>query len=237
MYIVFSLTALAAGLVQGIAGFGSGPVQMMVYPLYWTIPTAAAVSVCVSVPLNLNMTLTYLREIHWKKVLVPILPYMAVCSAAISFSLNVDQTLIKRIFGVFLIALSVYYLCFNRREKKPLNPWQTAVYIVISALCDAFFGIGGPLMVIYFLNRTDSAKEYLGTAAAFFLLNGVYNTVYRLLSGILTSALLPYIGVGVAAILAGVTLAHFLTKKLNDGVIKKAVYVMIGVTGIFNLFA
>ena len=237
MFLFCALAALLAGLVQGIAGFGSGPVQMMVYPLYWTIPTAAAVSVCVSVPLNLNMTLTYLREIHWKKVLVPILPYMAVCSAAISFSLNVDQTLIKRIFGVFLIALSVYYLCFNRREKKPLNPWQTAVYIVISALCDAFFGIGGPLMVIYFLNKTDSAKEYLGTAAAFFLLNGVYNTVYRLLSGILTSALLPYIGVGVAAILAGVTLAHFLTKKLNDGVIKKAVYVMIGVTGIFNLFA
>ena len=175
--------------MQGIAGFGSGPVQMMVYPLYWTIPTAAAVSVCVSVPLNLNMTLTYLKEIRWKKVLVPILPYMAVCSLAISFSLNVDQTLIKRIFGVFLIALSAYYLCFSRREKKPLGPWQTAAYILISALCDAFFGIGGPLMVIYFLNKTDSAKEYLGTAAAFFLINGVYNTVYRLLSGILASGI------------------------------------------------
>ncbi|MBO7359196.1 MAG: sulfite exporter TauE/SafE family protein [Clostridia bacterium] len=237
MYLVCSLAALLAGLVQGIAGFGSGPVQMMAYPLYWTIPTAAAVSVCVSVPLNLNMTLTYLKEIRWKKVLVPILPYMAVCSLAISFSLNVDQTLIKRIFGVFLIALSVYYLCFSRREKKPLGPWQTAAYILISALCDAFFGIGGPLMVIYFLNKTDSAKEYLGTAAAFFLINGVYNTVYRLLSGILTKALLPYIGVGIAAILAGVTLAHFLARKLNDAVIKKAVYVMIGVTGIFNLFA
>ena len=84
MYLVCALAALLAGLVQGIAGFGSGPVQMMVYPLYWTIPAAAAVSVCVSVPLNLNMTITYLKEIRWKKVLVPILPYMAVCSAAIS---------------------------------------------------------------------------------------------------------------------------------------------------------
>ncbi len=237
MYLVCALAALLAGLVQGIAGFGSGPVQMMVYPLYWTIPAAAAVSVCVSVPLNLNMTITYLKEIRWKKVLVPILPYMAVCSAAISFSLNVDQVLIKRIFGVFLIALSAYYLLSRRREKKPLGPWQTAAYILISALCDAFFGIGGPLMVIYFLNKTDSAREYLGTAAAFFLINGVYNTLYRLFSGILTSALLPCIGVGILAILAGVTMAHFLARKLNDGIIKKAVYVMIGVTGIFNLFA
>jgi sorbitol-specific phosphotransferase system component IIC len=65
----------------------------------------------------------------------------------------------------------------------------------------------------------------------------VYNTLYRLFSGILTAALLPCIGVGILAILAGVTLAHFLARKLNDGIIKKAVYVMIGVTGIFNLFA
>ena len=74
MFLFCALAALLAGLVQGIAGFGSGPVQMMTYPLYWPVPVAAAVSVCVSVPLNLNMTLTYLREIHWKKVLVPILP-------------------------------------------------------------------------------------------------------------------------------------------------------------------
>ncbi|MBR5010867.1 MAG: sulfite exporter TauE/SafE family protein, partial [Clostridia bacterium] len=198
---------------------------------------AAAVSVCVSVPLNLNMTITYLKEIHWKKVLVPILPYMAICSAAISFSLGVDQVLIKRVFGVFLILLAAYYLFFNRGVKKRLGPWQAAAYILISALCDAFFGIGGPLMVIYFLNKTDSAKEYLGTAAAFFLINGVYNTVYRLISGILAPALLPYIGVGAAAILAGVTLAHLVAKKLNDRLIKKAVYIMIGLTGIFNLFA
>ncbi|MBR5258626.1 MAG: sulfite exporter TauE/SafE family protein [Clostridia bacterium] len=237
MLAVCSLAALLAGLVQGIAGFGSGPVQMMVYPLYWAVPAAAAVSVCVSVPLNLNMTITYLKEIHWKKVLVPILPYMAICSAAISFSLGVDQVLIKRVFGVFLILLAAYYLFFNRGVKKRLGPWQTAAYILISALCDAFFGIGGPMMVIYFLNKTDSAKEYLGTAAAFFLINGVYNTVYRLISGILAPALLPYIGVGAAAILAGVTLAHLVAKKLNDRLIKKAVYIMIGLTGIFNLFA
>ena len=237
MYPVFFLTALLAGLVQGIAGFGSGPVQMMVYPLYWAVPAVAAVSVCVSVPLNLNMTLTYLKEIRWKKVLAPVVPYMAVCSLAISFSAGMDPTLIKRIFGAFLILLAAYYLLFNRGVKKRLGPWQTAAYILVSALCDAFFGIGGPLMVIYFLNKTDSAKEYLGTAAAFFLINGVYNSVYRLLSGIITKAMLPYIGVGVAAILAGVTLAHLAAKRLNDRVIKKAVYVMIGVTGVFNLFA
>ena len=237
MYAAVALTALLAGLIQGIAGFGSGPVQMMTYPLYWPVPVAAAVSVCVSVPLNLNMTLSYLKEIRWKKVLLPIVPYMAVCSVAISFSLSIDQTLIKRLFGVFLITLSVYYLFFSRGGRRKLSLPLTAAYILVSALCDAFFGIGGPLMVVYFLNKTDSTKEYLGSAAAFFLLNGVYNSVFRLAGGILSAAELPFVGVGAAAILAGVSLAHVFAKKLNDALIKKAVYVMIGLTGVFNLFA
>lgn len=234
---VFAVTVFFAGLVQGVAGFGSGPIQMMAYPHYWPLPAAAAVSVCVSVPLNLNMLITYRREVRWKKVLLPIVPYMAVCSAAISFSTLLDQALMKKIFGVFLILLAAYYLLGKRGEKKPFTPVKTVLYVLVSALCDAFFGIGGPLMVLYYLNKTDSTREYLGTVAAFFLLNGVYNSIYRAASGILTRAHLPFIGIGVAGILAGVTVAHRLVNRMNDAKLKKITYLMIGVSGVINLFA
>lgn len=235
--IVFTATAFLAGLIQGIAGFGSGPIQMMTYPLHWPLSVAAAVSVCVSVPLNLNMLLTYRREVRWKKVLLPVAPYAVICSAAISLSKSINQAMMKRIFGGFLIALSIYYLFLNHREKKPLDAPRTVAYIIISALCDAFFGIGGPLMVLYFLNRTENSREYLGTIAAFFLVNGVYNTVYRLACGILTAAQLPCIVVGILAILVGVTIAHRLVDRLDDARLKRITHIMIGVSGVFNLFA
>ena len=232
---IFVTTALFAGLIQGIAGFGSGPVQMMTYPLHWPLSVAAAVSVCVSVPLNLNMLLTYRHHVQWKKVILPIVPYMVICSAAISFSRLINQALMKKVFGVFLIVLAVYYLFLSHNEKRPLNLPKTIVYVIISALCDAFCGIGGPLMVLYYLNKTDSSKEYLGTVAAFFLINGVYNSIYRIACGILTVRQLPYVGLGIVVILAGVTAAHHLVNRLNDQLLKKITYVMIGVSGIFNL--
>lgn len=238
MKILFSaLAALAAGFIQGIAGFGSGPVQMMVYPLFWSLPEAAAVSVCVSVPLNLNMMLTYWKRIDWKKVLLPVLPYMAVCTVAIRFSKDIDQAFMKKVFGGFLILLAVYYLFFDRREKRKLSLFTTLVYIAVSAVCDAFFGIGGPLMVLYFLSITDSQEEYLGTAAAFFLINGAYNTAVRLMSGIIGTQHVPYICAGIAAILLGVTAAHRLVDRLDDALLRKVTYVMIGLTGVFNLIA
>ena len=117
-YTVLIITALLAGLVQGITGLGSGIVQMLTYTLYWPLATAAAVSVCVSVPLNLSMVVIHRKDIRWRKVLFPVVPYMLIGSAAISATGLINQTLMKKLFGAFLIALSVYYLCFNRREKK-----------------------------------------------------------------------------------------------------------------------
>ena len=233
--LIIAVTALAAGFVQGVAGFGSGPIQMMTYPMLFPLPTAAAVSVCCSIPLNADMLLTYRREIHWKKALLPVVPYLAICSAAISASKLFDQALMKKLFGSFLILLAAYYLFFSHGKRKPLTRPRIVAYVVISALCDALFGIGGPLMVLYFLNRTDSTREYMGTVAAFFLVNGAYNTLYRILSGILTFPQLPALLTGVAFILLGVTAAHRLVDRLNDGLLKRITYVMIGVTGLLNL--
>ena len=236
--IVFLLTALAAGLIQGVTGFGSGIVQMMSYPLYWPVPAAAAISTCVSVPLNVNMLLTYMCEVRWRKVLLPVMPYLALCSAAISYSRQADPVLVKKLFGVLLILLAIYYLTPNRNRtgiKKPLGLPVSIIYIAVSAVCDAFFGIGGPLMVLYFLNKTEGAKEYYGTISAFFLINGIYTTVYRFAGGILALEHLPYIAMGIPAILIGVILAHRLVSRLNDGMIRKCTYVMIGITGIINI--
>ena len=236
-YIVFVLTVLLAGFIQGIAGFGSGPIQMMTYPLFWALPVAAAISVSISVPLNLDMMLKYRQELQWKKVLLPTIPYMVICSAAIRLSQQADRVVMKKVFGVFLILLALYYLFFHQDLKTPMNLPKAIVYIVISALCDAFFGIGGPLMVLYFLSETASTKEYLGTVAAFFFINGVYNTGYRIFRGILTLEQLPYIAVGILVILAGVTIAHRLVDKMDDHLLKRIIYVMIGVSGVVNLFS
>ena len=90
-------------------------------------------------------------------------------------------------------------------------------------------------MVLYFLNKTESPKEYLGTIAAFFLINGLYTTILRLSRGILTAELLPYAGLGVAVILIGVTVAHRVVDRLDAALLKKITYLMIGAAGLFNL--
>ncbi len=181
------------------------------------------------------MFLRYRKYIQLKKVTWPALLYVAVSSASIIFSTKVNQEMMKKVFGVFLILLSVYYLFCGKGGGKELNPLISVIFIAVSGACDGLFGIGGPLMVIFFLGQPHSKEEYLGTIQAVFLTNLVYGTAMRVFNRILTVGHLPYIGIGMICIIIGLKVANRIVERLDGEKIKKTTYVAIGISGILNM--
>ena len=230
------VAAFAAGVVQALTGFGAGIVMMIVLPLLYAIPQAAGISQAICLAICAMMTFQYRKSIQWKKALKPVVPYLTVSSLCIQFSTRVNQEILVRIFGGFLVLLSLYYLFFNKNAgPKEMSRPMSALYIVASGLWDGLFGIGGPLMVIYFLNLTKDKKEYLGTMQAFSILNVLWNTLFRLYSGILTTAHLPMIAAGMAAILIASVLAKKAVEKIDDAKLRKMTYLLIGISGLLNV--
>ena len=235
IFAVF-FSALAAGLVQGVTGFGAGIVMMMFFPYFFALAQAAGVSVAIAVILCAMMFIKYREYVDLKKIIGPSVLYLAICSIMISFSTGLDQALMKKIFGIFLVILAVYYLFLNKgTSKKELSLPVSLFCVAVSATCDAWFGIGGPLMVLYFLTKTNDTKEYLGTIQTFFMINCIWNTGLRFIRGILTVSHIPMIAVGMAGIVIGGILANKLVDKLNADLLKKLTYVMIGISGLVNL--
>ena len=228
--------AVLAGIVQGVTGFGSGIVLMMVLPMFFPLPQSAGLSTAICLFLNAMMVYTYRKHINFKKIIPPAMLYMIVCSITIRFSTAINQIVMKKIFGIFLIMLAVYYLFINKsNERKKLSFLTSLFCIIVSAVCDGLFGIGGPLMVLYFLSQTHHTHEYLGTIQTFFLMNCIYNTFFRIINGILLPEHLLYIGVGMVAIVIGGMIAKKLVDKMDGVLIRKLTYVMIGISGIVNL--
>lgn len=236
MEFIMFFVACLAGLVQGITGFGASIVMMMFLPIHFVLTQSAGISTAICLFLNLTMFLTYRKFIKLKTVLLPAVLYIAVCSVTIYFSTMVNQILMKKIFGVFLIILSIYYLFFNKsNERKKLSLFVSIFCIVVSAMCDGLFGIGGPLMVLYFLSQTHTSHEYLGTIQTFFLINCIYNTLFRISQGILTISHFPIIGCGVAGIVIGGLIASKIVDKLDGMLLRKVTYIMIGFSGLMNI--
>lgn len=237
-YLIIIFTAFLAGIVQGVTGFGSCIVMMMVFPFLFAIPEGAGIAVAATVFLSLSVTIRYRREIKPLKLLPPAILYVIVSNLSIHFSTLVDPVLIKRIFGGFLIVLSIYFLFLSKSvQGKKLSIPAALLCIAVSAACDGLFGIGGPLMVLVIMGMTSSSKEYLGSILFISTITCLCSTVFRFFRGILTVSHIPFILVGIAGILAGVFVANKIVDKLNENVLRKVTYVMIGVAGIINLLS
>lgn len=161
------LPALAGGLIQGVTGFGAGVIMMMFLPFEFSIIQSAGLSCAISIILSSIMVYRYRKNVNIRKIIIPAVLYLTISSISIIFAKFINQNVMKMILGIFLIVLAIYFLFFNNKTIEPKG-MLFITCIVISGMCDGLFGIGGPLMVIYFLAKTSSKEEYLGTIQCFF---------------------------------------------------------------------
>ena len=238
-YFLVPFMAFLGGIVQGVTGFGCGVVMMTVFPLLFALPKAAAISTCCGLMVNILVSTKHRQYINFKKAAIPGVLFVTVIACAIFISTSLPQNIIKRAFGVFLLCLCCYYLFFNKSkaqgEKLPLA--VSVLFIVFGAIFDGFFGIGGPLMALYFMSVTKDHNEYLGTMSTMFLSCGIFNVGIRFARGIVGVSDLPIILVGVLGIFIGGQIGTRLSNKLNPNLLTKLTYGMIGVAGVVNLLS
>ena len=232
LYIFFP--ALVGGIVQGVTGFGAGVVMMVFLPLQFSVIQSAGISSAICLVLCASMVIRYYKTINFKRIILPAILYLAVSSVSILFAKMLDQDLMKGILGGFLVLLAIYFLFFSKSEIEPKGI-VALLCIVISGICDGLFGIGGPLMVIYFLGKTHSKEEYLGTIQCFFFINVLYTTIFRIVNSILTVSLLPGIGLGMIGVLVGAWMAGKIVDHLDIVRIRQFTYILIGLCGLSNI--
>lgn len=238
MAVQFSAIAFftfLAGIVQGVTGFGAGTLQMMVLPLFFPLIEATGISGVVCWSLTTAMFYRYRKYVKPKKVILPTLFYLLGSYSAISFSMQVNQELMQRVMGVFLILLACYFLFIQREKVEHVSSLVAVIFSVVSGVCDGLFGIGGPLMIILFLAHSDSKEEYLGNSQALFFGTLLVNCTVRIHKGILTQAHIPYIVVGLITMSLGGFIAKRIADRIDGDKLRRIVYYCVGAAGVINL--
>lgn len=178
----------------------------------------------------------YRRICPWKLILLPSAFYLVTTSVSILGAPYLPTVLLKRVFGVFLILLSLYFLLLDDRIKAKANLPTAMVCAGLSGVTGGLFGIGGPPMVVYFLAALDDKEKYIATIQLFFAVTGGYMLALRVASGIFTSELWVYTVIGVVAITLGKLVGIRIIDRINTETMKKIVYVFLGISGVLNLF-
>ncbi|MQS75209.1 sulfite exporter TauE/SafE family protein [Companilactobacillus halodurans] len=235
--IIFA--ALMAGFVQGVTGFGSGIVMMIFLPHLLPINQSAGVSTLTMVIANVMLVWKYRKHLDWQKIIAPFLIYACMALSSLYLSSFFASNHLKILLGLLLIVLSIYYAVMNIRSIsiKAIPLWIMVIFSLISGFFNGMFGIGGPLMALYFLTNSKSKENYLSNIQTFFLMDTFLMTTVRFSSGILTFSNLKYIAVGIVGAVLDTILANHLVGHLNIKLMKLFIYIFIGLSGLYYLIS
>ncbi|WP_125574327.1 sulfite exporter TauE/SafE family protein [Levilactobacillus huananensis] len=227
---------LLAGLVQGLTGFGSAIIMMIVLPTIMPIAQGAGVATLIMAASVITLTIRYRHDIHLKRVILPFIVYAAMATWSVHLGQHLDLQLLRHLLGVLLIALALYFTLAPKAGNHPYPLIVAIGFMLISGFFNGLFGIGGPLMALYFLTLSSTTEEYVATVQAFFLIDIIYITTLRISQGILTITTLPTILIGMAGALIGTIIAAHLLNRLNMTAVKRLIYLFIGMSGLYYLF-
>lgn len=235
--IVMILAATMAGFVQGVTGFGSGIVMMIFLPSLLPINQSAGVSTLTMLIANVMVVWRYRKHLKWPRLVAPFLIYICMAIFSLYLSNFIPAGHLKMLLGVLLVVLSLYYTIMNLHSItiKSIPIYVMIVFSLISGFFNGMFGIGGPLMALYFLTISDSKENYLASIQTFFLIDTFIMTSLRFAGGILNLDNIKFVLVGIIGAVIGTILANRLVKHLNIQIMTLFIYVFIGVSGLYYL--
>jgi len=209
--------------------------MMLFMPYFFDMIAAPAITSAITVGLSATLAWKFRKHIQMQYCLFPALIYLFFSITSISFAKRLNLELLSFSFGVFLIVLAIYFFAFSEKITMRADRKTAALCSMISGITSGFFGIGGPLMAIYFISAIKEKESYIGTIQFLFAFTNIMNLFTRIANGIFTIDLLPATILGFLGITVGKTVGLRILDKIDPSKIKKLVYAFVGISGILSL--
>lgn len=236
--VLLILVSAGGAFVQRVTGFGLGIFNMLFMPYFLpSSSVAAAITGMQSCVLNVYHGVTQRRHILWRTMLPVLVAAMIAIPAAVALSVWLPQSLLKRLLGVVLMGLSVYFLFFSQRIH--LRP--TVVNGLIAGACggmlNGLFSTGGPPVVLYLLHATSDKLTYFATIQAYFGITNLFSTGNRILSGVIDWQIAGYAAVSLLGIALGDRLGSVVFHRLNADKFRKIIYIGMLLSGMLMVLS
>ena len=234
--IIF-IPTLLGGVFQTLTGFGSGILLMMVLPLFVPLLQASAISTVTGLCLTFSLGMSLRRYADYRGMVFPLMVFLCCSAAAIHFGPSVNTRLLSTLFGLFLLALAVWFHFEdrdhgNRKFGKP----ATMALAALSGVTSGWFGLSGPPMAVYFMAELGNDKmRYIATTQVFFFIIGAFNTGVRVYEGILTLHMLSLAVWGIVGMWLGKNLGLKLLSRIDARKMRSLIHAGLAVTGLLTV--
>lgn len=234
-YLILFIAAAVSGVVQAITGFGSAILLMMILPYFFDMLQAPALASSVTIGITAALAWRFRTKIQWQLVILPTILYELGSVIILNITSRLNMDILGLSFGVFLIILAVYFLFFSSSFSVKATPHSACICSFISGVCSGLFGIGGPLMAVYFLAATKEKEDYIANLQFVFAVTTAINLTIRIYKGFYLLSFLPLTVVGILGITIGKIVGLNILERINVALMRKLIHTLVGISGILTL--
>jgi len=149
--LISAFILFVSGLIQGYSGFGGGTVSVPILVILFD----PVIAVGIITPIYIFGAATILpnavRNVDWKEVLPVVLSGSLSVFIGLSFLINTDPNIMKRVMGLFIL-LTTFIMIFGGVYRGPRNIFTSVFAGLATGGVSGGTGIpGAPIMVMYYL--------------------------------------------------------------------------------------
>ena len=231
----YAAVLFGAFAVRSAAGFGAGLVAIPMLAFILPVSTAVSVATVLTTLTSVGQVSREWRHIAWRQFVVIFLYSIVGIGLGLYFIKLLDENVLRRCLGVFLILYSIYALWLADTRRLLARRWHgplAAGVGIVGGLLSSLFGAGaGPIYVIYFdLLRLERAV-FRATMSAVVLLGGVARIAGYGSAGFYGRSTIALLAVGIPVVLVGSWLGDRLVFRLSARSFARLVAAVIFLSG------
>jgi len=213
---VVALAALAAGLVQGLAGFGSALVAVPILALALPADTLVPLMVLLSIFITGFNLISLRHAVSVAPVLPLLLGYLFGTPLGLLFLTRAPEAVVLGSLGLFISGYALLTLV-GRQPKAPWLRQQAGVIGVFSGALGAAFSTNGPPVLLHVAAHTDwNADRRKAVLTLFFFCASAITIAAHGMSGLITGEVLHWLGWGLPSLIVGSLTGIFLYRRLGE---------------------
>lgn len=232
IYIFLIAAGFISALLQTAIGFGSAIMMMSILPLFLPQPQAQIICLSTCIVLAASLVARTYKFIRLKVMIPMAIPALACALVFSRLSIGMDTHIAKVLLGFVFIALSLYFSFMASRICFKPSVALAICTGTLSGVMNGLFSMGGPPAVLYMSPSIEDRKAYLATSQSYFLILNVSSLLMRLFSAGLQETRLGMMAACAIGALCGTFAGCRLVSRLNASLLKRLVYIFIGVNGV-----
>ena len=233
---VISLVSIVSGVLQSVVGFGSGIVLMLFFPYIMGMLEAVTMSGIIGTAATIALSWKFRKYINYKLSFAFSLAYISTSTLVIYNISKFNLSSLTAAFGIFLIALSLFYLLNPNMPKPSASLVHAIIFGAIGGIAMGLFGIGGPFLALFFAPISKTRNDYMGNMQFCATTTAIVATTERIIEGMFSKNLITAMFAGVICILLGKRLGLKIRIEDKEKLLK-IVYCFIGLNGLYVLIS